>query len=162
MNSKESKQQRKTYTGKRVQEPGGGIEGCEVYVQGEDGKSYPLPLHLEIRNHSPTGFGWGYRGSGPAQLALALLADHLGPLPAPERCPYCSSAMDGWRCTEEACAYHGETDGKWANIQGKYVHYQDFKDAIVARLRGDWSLTSENIEAWITANKRTVGKESAA
>jgi hypothetical protein len=29
-------------------------------------------------NHSPSGFEWGYCGSGPAQLALALLADHLG------------------------------------------------------------------------------------
>jgi hypothetical protein len=27
--------------------------------------------------HSPTGFSWGYGGSGPAQLALALLADAL-------------------------------------------------------------------------------------
>lgn len=26
-----------------------------------------------IRNHSPDGFNWGYCGSGPAQLALALL-----------------------------------------------------------------------------------------
>lgn len=42
-----------------------------------DGK--PLPLRLDIANHSPTGFAWGYQGSGPAQLALALLADHLGP-----------------------------------------------------------------------------------
>jgi Family of unknown function (DUF6166) len=37
-----------------------------------------LALHLEVRNHSPTGFGWGYGGSGPAQLALALLMDALG------------------------------------------------------------------------------------
>ncbi len=37
-----------------------------------------LPLCLEIREHSPTGFGWGYGGSGPAQLALALLVDALG------------------------------------------------------------------------------------
>jgi hypothetical protein len=28
-----------------------------------------------LRNHSPTGFAWGYGGSGPAQLALALLLD---------------------------------------------------------------------------------------
>ena len=28
-------------------------------------------------NHSPTGFEWGYGGSGPAQLALAILADCL-------------------------------------------------------------------------------------
>lgn len=37
-----------------------------------------LPLHIEIRAHSPTGFSWGYGGSGPAQLALALLTDALG------------------------------------------------------------------------------------
>lgn len=30
---------------------------------------------LKVRNHSPDGFEWGYRGSGPSQLALALLLD---------------------------------------------------------------------------------------
>src|SRR5208282_6015903 len=40
--------------------------------------SRPLPLHLELRNHSPTGFAWGYGGSGPAQLALAILMDATG------------------------------------------------------------------------------------
>lgn len=28
---------------------------------------------LKVRNHSPTGFEWGYAGSGPAQLSLAIL-----------------------------------------------------------------------------------------
>jgi len=37
-----------------------------------------LPLRLELANHSPTGFAWGYNGSGPAQLALAICADVLG------------------------------------------------------------------------------------
>ena len=37
-----------------------------------------LPLHLEVFNHSPTGFEWGYGGSGPAQLALALVMDATG------------------------------------------------------------------------------------
>jgi hypothetical protein len=37
-----------------------------------------LPPRLDLRNHSPTGFEWGYAGSGPAQLALALLADATG------------------------------------------------------------------------------------
>lgn len=32
----------------------------------------------DLWNHSPTGFEWGYVGSGPAQLALAILADHCG------------------------------------------------------------------------------------
>jgi len=29
----------------------------------------------EIINHSPDGFNWGYRGSGCAQLALAILLE---------------------------------------------------------------------------------------
>lgn len=29
----------------------------------------------KVLNHSPEGFSWGYGGSGPAQLALALLLD---------------------------------------------------------------------------------------
>lgn len=37
----------------------------------------PLPS-LEVINHSPDGFNWGYSGSGPAQLSLALLLDVLG------------------------------------------------------------------------------------
>jgi len=31
---------------------------------------------LEVANHSPSGFEWGYGGSGPAQFALALLLDY--------------------------------------------------------------------------------------
>jgi hypothetical protein len=32
---------------------------------------------LKIRNHSPRGFSWGYGGSGPAQLGLAILLEFL-------------------------------------------------------------------------------------
>lgn len=44
-----------------------------VYVDGE-----PLPLYTEVANHSPCGFEWGYAGSGPHQLSLALLIDLTG------------------------------------------------------------------------------------
>jgi hypothetical protein len=37
-----------------------------------------LDPRFDLRNHSPTGFAWGYGGSGPAQLALAILADAYG------------------------------------------------------------------------------------
>lgn len=37
-----------------------------------------LPLYLNEVNHSPTGFAWGYGGSGPAQLAYAILRNYLG------------------------------------------------------------------------------------
>lgn len=38
-----------------------------------------LRPRLDVCNHSPTGFEWGYAGSGPSQLALAVLADYFGP-----------------------------------------------------------------------------------
>lgn len=44
-----------------------------VTVNGE-----ALDPRYDLRNHSPDGFAWGYGGSGPAQLALALLADATG------------------------------------------------------------------------------------
>jgi len=37
-----------------------------------------LDPRLDLQQHSPEGFDWGYGEGGPAQLALALLADHLG------------------------------------------------------------------------------------
>lgn len=55
-------------------------DGCDVMVldvQHEDG-GYMLPPRNDLMNHSPDGFNWGYGGSGPAQLALAILADALG------------------------------------------------------------------------------------
>jgi Family of unknown function (DUF6166) len=53
-------------------------DGCEVYIILPNKPAQSLPLRLDLANHSPTGFEWGYGGSGPAQLALALLADCLG------------------------------------------------------------------------------------
>lgn len=38
----------------------------------------PLRMRRDLRDHSPTGYCWGYLGSGPAALALALCADALG------------------------------------------------------------------------------------
>jgi hypothetical protein len=56
----------KTYRGTRC--------GSAVAVTAD---GVPLKPHLDLWNHSPSGFEWGYSGSGPAQLALAILADHL-------------------------------------------------------------------------------------
>ena len=40
-----------------------------------DGKELSPTRSQGIRNHSPDGFAWGYCGSGPAQLALAILLE---------------------------------------------------------------------------------------
>jgi len=41
----------------------------EVFV---NDKKIKIRNSQKLRNHSSTGFNWGYSGSGPAQLALAL------------------------------------------------------------------------------------------
>lgn len=61
----------RTYTGHRIYK-----QRSIVLVTDKEGDE-PYELDpgpsLAIMNHSPTGFEWGYGGSGPAQLALALL-----------------------------------------------------------------------------------------
>lgn len=52
--------------------------GGETLVSTPLGRPLDLASSLAVANHSPTGFEWGYGGSGPAQLALALLLDVLG------------------------------------------------------------------------------------
>lgn len=52
---------------------GRSLAGAEVTVDGK-----PLPPRFDLKRLSPTGFEWTYEGNGPAQLALALLADHFG------------------------------------------------------------------------------------
>ena len=94
----------KTYAGHRT------ANGCRVVVStGCTGRG--LDPRLDLRNHSPAGFEWGYGGSGPAQLALALAADVLGDDEAAlgvyqrlkvrlvSRLP-----ADGWTLTEEELA----------------------------------------------------------
>jgi hypothetical protein len=64
----------KRYIGERTP------DGCQVVVvdPSNPDRSYLLPPRHDLRNHSPDGFEFGYAGSGPSQLALALLADALG------------------------------------------------------------------------------------
>lgn len=62
----------KTYFGKIE----GDLEWSVFVTNGIE--TLPLNLRLDLENHSPTGFSWGYYGSGPSQLALALLADATG------------------------------------------------------------------------------------
>jgi hypothetical protein len=59
----------KTYRGTR-------ISPFKVAVTVDDRALDPKSSQ-HIWNHSPDGFNWGYGGSGPSQLALAMLLDHF-------------------------------------------------------------------------------------
>lgn len=67
----------KTYTGYRL--PGDQDTAAQAIVTvHEEGRSpRPLDPRFDLRRHSDY-VNWGYGGSGPAQLALALAADVLG------------------------------------------------------------------------------------
>lgn len=57
----------KTYTGDRT------IDGIQVLVDGA-----PLDPRTDLKTYSKNGFEWTYEGPEPAQLAFAILMDHLG------------------------------------------------------------------------------------
>jgi len=59
------------YVGIRTQ------EGALVWVVRNRPKGTTVEPLRHIVRHSPTGFEWGYLGSGPADLALSILADFL-------------------------------------------------------------------------------------
>lgn len=99
---------RKRYLGARTE------RGAIVLVH-QGRRVYELSPRFDLRNHSPTGFEWGYQGSGPAQLSLAILADALG---------------------DDARAIR---------------HYQSFKRCIVAPLKGNaFLITEEMIEEFLS------------
>ena len=98
-----------TYTGIRV----GHV--CSVVVCSNDGPK-DLP---HICRHSPDGFQWGYGGSGPSDLALAIMADYFG--------------------RQGVVKPLGEATGC----------YQDFKWDFIAKIREDgWSITEQQIHEW--------------
>lgn len=82
---------------------------------------------------------WGYSGTGPRELATAILADYFG-----EKSP------QGWAGREEYQAV-------------RYCH--DFKDDFVQWFpKQSWEITSEEIEAWLKDFKerektRAAGEE---
>jgi hypothetical protein len=73
---------RKTYKGRRLDGSPGRPGFLPVIVHHvRDGRRtcYSLPLRLDLYNQTPSAWECGYSGIGPAQLALALLADYFGP-----------------------------------------------------------------------------------
>ncbi len=62
------------YYAERISEGGGQPVFKKLMPDGEPTELSPGPSQ-NLYNHSPDGFQWGYGGSGPAQLAMALLMD---------------------------------------------------------------------------------------
>lgn len=52
----------------------GFVEDRTVFI---DGRELLPEKSQKLVNHSPNGFMWGYGGSGPAQLSLAIMLEFL-------------------------------------------------------------------------------------
>lgn len=91
-----------------------------------------VPLR-HIALHSPTGFCWGYGGSGPADLALSILADVLGE----------DLTADQLRM---AC------QGMIRSVA--YEYYQSFKWDVVARwpFGQSFSIDEDAIREWLRSH----------
>lgn len=55
------------YVGERT------IDGASVTVDGRQ-----LDARYDVKTYTDRGFEWSYEGDGPRQLALAILAEHMG------------------------------------------------------------------------------------
>jgi hypothetical protein len=96
----------------------------------------PLPPRLDLFNHSPAGFDWGYGGSGPAQLALAMLADAL------------VHDAETLRTATRLLGYHEPVDPSPEETPVLVTSdeiavrlHQRFKEAVIARLSPeDWEI----------------------
>lgn len=124
-----------TYVGTRDPK----TRSCTVQVDGQN-----LPPRYDLRNHSPSGFEWGYNGSGPAQLALAILTHHLQD---PSNHGIVLKALG---CTEMPPAEErlGVQDYEFLAL----CFYQKFKSRVICLLPDEgWTLTASEVNHRILA-----------
>ena len=108
-------------TGNRADDDGKAL----VWVYGDRPLPYPLP---HVVHHSPTGFEWGYGGSGPSDLALSILSFVIGP--------------------EQETV--GVYEGKRCGARAWDLHHT-FKLEFCAGWGDGWSITVGEVRRWIAA-----------
>lgn len=123
-----------------------------------------------VVKHSPTGFSWGYGGSGPSDLARCLLIDHYG---EGAKCARCASSglvvyleaagagpIDDFPTRPATSDDEPEATSSCPDCYGeKYAIppglYQEFKFEHVARWPqdGEWEITADEIGRWLADRK---------
>lgn len=109
---------------------------CIVVVEiiDDDGtitRTYPL---CHFNRHSPSGFEWGYSGSGPADLARAIMIDYL--------------------------AYADDPAGLMPLDRVQVLadeYYMAFKFEVVSGLpRDEWRMSANLVEQWKASYEERV------
>ena len=86
----------------------------------KNGTLLPAARSQAVRNHSPDGFNWSYGGSGPAQLALAILLEEL-PVSLAARLYQQFKADFVCRWKEDSFLVTSHEIGAWLNYRKKKV-----------------------------------------
>ncbi len=94
-------------------------------------------------NHSPTGFKWGYSGSGPSQLALTLLLDYI----LDQDLPMDEDLRDP--IGKEAAVF--DEEGEVGIHRFVFRYYHDFKRQYVALWDDEWELPAAEIGSFLRA-----------
>jgi hypothetical protein len=148
---------------------------CTILIEqaGHPGEGTEL---THIVKHSPTGLGWGYAGSGPADTARSLLIDALGDAAV---CRLCNGTQrvvfwpepmsDGGEEYERP--WVPENDGpledmhpsRWGTCRCDDGYgplpYQAFKFEVVARFAqppAEWTLLRSWVQDWYTRHQAGV------
>jgi len=90
--------------------------------------------------HSPSGFSWGYGGSGPAETALNILADFFGE----HETFTLKQIKSSQKAQRKFHAFRRTADGQ--------LLYQCFKVQVIARFdqHQSWRFTENDLRAWLT------------
>lgn len=134
--------------------------GNVITVETAEGTVLGLLHHYVL--HSPTGFAWGYEGSGAAETARCLL---LAALDTPS-CPDCAGHgltvvgengerpfepdIDDPRDPTVLACMACDRDGLRA------VPYQRFKTQVVAGWSGEWRISRAEMRAWLADHGLTA------
>lgn len=106
------------------------IDGHGVVLNLSEHRRLSLEQSLDLVNHSPKGFEWGYAGSGPAQLACGLLLDYYDD----EQCAlehyiaFRNQVISQLECDGAAACWHltgEEIDAAMATITDNVVPLSD-------------------------------------
>lgn len=95
-----------------------------------------IPFHFATKND----VNWGYGGSGPADLALAILVDHLK-----EQAP-----SEGYRAGAEC--------NNWMVKSQAWKYHQDFKWHFVSKFGDEWEFRDSQIAAWLEEQEKPYGE----
>lgn len=118
-----------------------GVMRDDVTLQNADGCAI-TNVPWSCKHHSPTGFAWGYAGSGPADLALNILN------------AFCPPGTDG---APPVKCWQG-----YASATAMALH-QDFKREFLESMPfGGGVIRAEKITAWLQQRARPMVAEQQA